>query len=85
MPISVSKPTPPSKPQCPCRRPGCPGCRRKNPYCPECDHFPCRCHEVIPNQPCPKCRAPLSDFQQGMKTCGGCGRCFRCPGCLLNN
>lgn len=54
-------------------------------YCQECNANPCRCAEVIPNQTeCPKCRGLLgASPAEGIKSCHECGRCYRCPGCLL--
>ena len=53
--------------------------------CQECNANPCRCTEVIPNQTeCPKCRGLLGTSPaEGIQSCHDCGRCYRCPGCLL--
>lgn len=54
-------------------------------YCQECNANPCRCAEILPGQKeCPKCRGQLcTGAMQGIQSCGGCGRGYRCPGCLL--
>lgn len=55
-------------------------------YCQECNSNPCRCAEILPGQQeCPKCRGKLcTGAVQGIQNCGGCGRGYRCPGCLLS-
>lgn len=60
------------------------GCAEPS-YCQECNANPCRCTEVIPNQTeCPKCRGLLGASPvAGVQSCHDCGRCYRCPGCLL--
>jgi hypothetical protein len=60
-------------------------CSNHPSYCQECNANPCRCAEILPGQKeCPKCRGQLcTGAIEGIQSCGGCGRGYRCPGCLL--
>jgi hypothetical protein len=62
----------------------CGGMTPMNP-CGQCNQMPCQCNQVLPGQTqCPQCPGYLNPTSMpGISSCGGCGRGYRCPGCVL--
>lgn len=67
---------------------GCSSCGGQTPppsSCNQCNNFPCQCSQILPGQTqCPMCPGMLGQTRMpGLGMCRGCGRGYRCPGCML--